>query len=127
MYDSRQRGFSNAEFRNLQSLTRIGAAINVTNRFSVNTNVSFNWSSYSGAPLEKYTIWNAYFAYRFLRANDLELKLSALDILNENKGIINYASGNSYSYGKVNLLHQYFMATISWFPRHFGKKVAVKP
>jgi hypothetical protein len=126
-YDSRQRGFSNAEFRNLQSLTRIGAAINFTNRFSVNTNVSFNWSSYSGAPLEKYTIWNAYFAYRFLRANDLELKLSALDILNENKGIINYASGNSYSYGTVNLLHQYFMATISWFPRHFGKKVAVKP
>ncbi len=126
-YDARQRGFSNAEFRNLQSLTRIGAAIKVTKRFSVNTNVSFNWSSYANTPVEKYTIWNAFFTYRFLKANHLELKLSALDILNENKGIVNYASGNSFSHGTVNLLHQYFMATVSWFPRHFGKKAALKP
>lgn len=125
-YDSRQRGFSNAEFRNLQSLTRIGAAINITKRFSVNTNVSFNWSSYSHTPVEKYTLWNAFLAYRFLKGNDLELKLSTLDILNENKGIVNFASGNSYSHGTVNLLHQYFMATVSYFPRKFSRRQGLK-
>jgi hypothetical protein len=125
-YDSRQNGFSNAEFRNFQSLTRLGIAVNVTKRFSVNTNVSFNSSSYSYTPVEKFTIWNAFLFYRFLRTNNLELKLSALDILNQNKGIINSATNNSFNHGTVNLLHQYFMATVSYFPRKFGKRQPVK-
>ncbi|MBS1666699.1 MAG: hypothetical protein JST58_04910 [Bacteroidetes bacterium] len=125
-YRSRQNGFSNIELGSLQSLTRFGAALNITKRFSITSNVSFNWYSYSNGPANKFTIWNAFLSYRFLRASNLELKLSAMDILNQNKGIINSGSNYSFTHGTVNLLHQYFMATLSYFPRKFGNNKAAK-
>jgi hypothetical protein len=60
-------------------------------------------------------------AYRFLPANNLELKASALDLLNQNKGIINYGSNLSFTHGTVNMLRQYFIMTLTYFPRKFGK------
>jgi hypothetical protein len=125
-YTSTQNGFSNAAFNNVQTMTRFGIGLNPTKRLSINSNVSFNWSTYSNTPVNKFTIWNAYLSYRFMKVNNLELKLSALDILNQNKGIINSGNNYSFSHGTVNLLHQYFMATISYFPRKFGKNSTTK-
>jgi hypothetical protein len=49
------------------------------------------------------------------------LKLSALDLLNQNKGIIYYGNSYSVTRGTTNLLHQYFMVGISFYPRKFVK------
>jgi hypothetical protein len=76
----------------------------------------------SGTAANNYTIWNASMSYRFLPANNLELKCAALDLLNENKGIINSGNNLSFTHGTVNMLRQYFMATLTYFPRKFGKK-----
>ncbi len=121
-YGSKQYGFSNVDFVNVQSLTRFGVGLNITKKLTVNTNLTYNWSSFSNTPVNRYTIWNAYAAYRFLSGNNLEMKLSALDLLNENKGIINTGSNYTFTHGTVNMLHQYFMATLTWYPRKFGKR-----
>lgn len=120
-YQSEQIGFSNARFSNTQSLTRLGISVNITKRLSLNSNVSYNWSMSSGAPANKYTIWNASMSYRFLPGNNMELKCSSLDLLDQNKGIINYGNNYSFTHGTVNMLRQYFMATLTYFPRKFGK------
>lgn len=125
-YRSKQEGFSDFVFNSTQMLTRFGVGLNVTKRFLLTTNISYNRSVYSQSPPIDYSIWNASASYRFLKGNNLELKVSALDLLNQNKGIISNGGNATFTYGTVNMLHQYFMATISYFPRKFGKKASAK-
>jgi hypothetical protein len=68
-----------------------------------------------------YTIWNVDLGYRFLKGNNGEIKLSALDILHQNKNIIFYANNNSITRGTINVLKQYFMITFAYYPRAFGR------
>ncbi|WP_341835120.1 hypothetical protein WJU16_19660 [Chitinophaga pollutisoli] len=67
-----------------------------------------------------FTIWNAGAAYRFMKGKNLELSLSALDLLHQNTSIVNQANNNTLSQTRNNVLEQYFMFTVSWFPRKFG-------
>lgn len=120
-YKSMQSGFSSNEFTSIQTLSSLGVGLNVTKRLSVNTNISYNRTTYSKSNPIGFKIWNASATYRFLKANNLELKLSALDLLNQNKGIISSGNNSSFTFGTVNTLRQYFMATITYFPRKFGK------
>jgi hypothetical protein len=122
VYHSQQEGFTNVAFNNTQTLTKCGIGVNITKKLFVTSNVTFTHSTYSQSSSINYTIWNASAAYRFLKGNNLELKISGLDLLNQNKGIVNTGGNSSFTYGTVNMLHQYFMATVSYFPRKFGKK-----
>lgn len=122
-YYSKQTGYTNGGFHNTQMTTLIGLGVNPTKKFSINTNLSYNYLTYSNSPSNRYAIWNAFLSYRFLKSNNLELKFSALDLLDQNKGLINIGSNYSLSHGTVNVQHQYFMATISYFPKKFGKKL----
>ena len=69
----------------------------------------------------KFTLWNANLTYRFLKGNRGEVKFSALDLLHQNKSIINYAGANSQTFGYANVLQQYYMLTLSYYPRKFGR------
>ena len=125
-YKSSQSGFTNGIFENTQTSTRIGIGVNVTKEFSLNTNISYNRFANSNTLGNTYYIWNAFTSYRFLSAKNLEIKFSAMDLLNQNKGIINFGNNYSYTHGTINLLHQYFMMTVSYFPRKFGKNSKAK-
>lgn len=57
-----------------------------------------------------------------MKNNNLEIKLSAVDILNQNKLIYNMVRNNIITQQKNTSLRQYFMLSISYFPRQFGKK-----
>jgi hypothetical protein len=120
-YHSKQNGISTTEFRNNLIYTKLGIGLNLTKKFTVSSNVSYNSTASSGSPSVKFTIWNADAAYRFMEANNLELKFSALDMLHQNTGILNYGNNYSITHGSVNVLQQYFMVTLSYFPRKFGK------
>jgi len=122
-YRSEQNGLNNAVSSNTQSLTRIGVGVNVTKKLFLSSNVSYTSSATSGTPANRYSIWNASLAYRCLPANNLELKCSALDILNQNKGIVNFGNNFSYTHGTVNMLHRYYMASLTYFPRKFGRQL----
>lgn len=125
-YNSRQEGFINTKFNNSVSVSNIGISVNPANRLNFNSNVSFNSTMSSSFATIKSTILNASLSYRFLEGENLELKISGLDLLNQNTGIINYGNSYSYTHGTVNLLHQYFMANLSFYPRKFGKKESKK-
>jgi hypothetical protein len=64
--------------------------------------------------------------YRFLKGNNAEIKFAALDLLRQNTSVINYGDANSFTIGTQNVLKQYFMTTISYYPRQFGKKGKAK-
>ncbi|HEY9262724.1 hypothetical protein, partial [Chitinophaga sp.] len=120
-YKSKQTGIEGNSLSNRTNVTAFSGNVNCTKRLSVSSNINFNHTSSTGAGKIDYTIWNASAAYRFMKDNNFELKLSALDLLHQNTSIINYGYNNVLTYGTVNVLQQYFMATVSWFPRKFGK------
>ncbi|MGN6399335.1 MAG: outer membrane beta-barrel protein [Flavisolibacter sp.] len=118
---SAQKGFNNSMFNSKTWSTGISGALQLPKNITWSSNVSYNRSSLNEQAPVKFTLWNANLSYRFLKGNRGEVKFSALDLLHQNKSIINIASGNSQTFGYVNVLQQYYMLTLSYFPRKFGR------
>jgi len=101
--------------------TNLGFNLALPKSVFFNTRVNFNNSKSSGAADNVYyTIWNADIGYRFLKGANAEVKFSALDLLHQNKNVFNYVNNNSITTGTVNVLQQYFMVTLAYYPRKFG-------
>jgi len=115
---TRQDGNVNYSYTNYG--TTAGTSVEWPKGLQWNTNVRFNRSTSVYSDPLNFTIWNASLAYRFLKKENAEIKFSALDLLGQNKSIINYGYNNSISTGTVNVLQQYFMFTLAYYPRFFG-------
>jgi hypothetical protein len=121
-YHSKQSGLYNVGFDNSTLSSAFSASLNCTRKLTVSSNITYNHSSSTGSNVTNFTIWNANVAYRLFKENNAEIKFAALDLLHQNTSIINYGSDNTLTHGTVNVLQQYFMVTLSYFPRRFGKK-----
>ena len=121
-YESRQKGLQGGNFSNSRQSTELSVSINCTKKFSISSNITYNKSISDNVPPTNFTLWNASASYRLLRGNNAEIKFSALDLLHQNTGIINSGYNNSITSGATNILQQYFMITLTYFPRKFGKK-----
>lgn len=63
--------------------------------------------------------WNAHVYYRMLEKEQLEVKLSVFDILNNSKNIRMFSDNNIVRREQTNNLRQYFMVSLSYYPRFF--------
>jgi len=124
-YKSKQEAF-NTQYSGKNVGTTLTASYNITKKLTLNSNISNNNSSSSNSKNIVYTIWNANLVCRFLKGNNAEVKFAALDLLRQNTSVINYGDANSFTIGRQNVLTQYFMTTISYYPRQFGKKAKAK-
>lgn len=122
LYHSKQRSAENTKFKNSTHSTMVSTSVNVTKKLSTGSNISFNRTTSTGSASTDFTIWNANVNYRLLAGNNLELKLAALDILHQNTNIINTGFNNSITRGTTNVLKQYFMFSVAFYPRQFGRK-----
>ncbi len=70
------------------------------------------------------SLWNAAIAYKFMKNQEAELRLSAYDLLNENNSI---QRTNTESYTQdlqTNVLHRYYMITFTYnFKKFKGKSM----
>ncbi|MDY0905933.1 hypothetical protein [Pedobacter sp. CFBP9032] len=111
----------NDHFKNSILSSSFSASYNITKKLAFNSNISLSTSMSTGLKAINYNIWNASTTYRLLRGNNLEMKFSALDILHQNTSVINMNSGGTITLGRQNVLQQYFLFGISYYPRKFGK------
>ncbi|MCB0698525.1 MAG: TonB-dependent receptor [Chitinophagales bacterium] len=58
--------------------------------------------------------WNAFLGKKFLKNDQLELKLSAYDILKQNLGFNRYATSNYITENNYNTIRRYFMLGLEW-------------
>lgn len=65
-------------------------------------------------------IWNANIGYRLSKGNNFEVKFSGLDLLKQNQSFYFETSSTDFRQGYRNNLTQYFMVSLSYFPRKFG-------
>jgi hypothetical protein len=124
-YRSEQEAF-NTKYSGSNLASTLSTIYNVTKKFTLSSNITFNSSKSNNAANINFAIWNASATYRFLKGNNAEFKFSAMDLLHQNTNIINYGGANSFTVGTQNVLQQYFMTTISYYPRQFGKKPVKK-
>jgi hypothetical protein len=118
---SKQAGFNNNVFENVTLATGFSGALQFPKNVTWSSNVIYNQGIANGQEPVRFTIWNAGLTCRFLKGNRGEVKFSALDMLRQNKSIINTAEANRQTFGYTNVLQHYFMLTLSYYPRKFGK------
>lgn len=121
LYTSQQEGFDNKKFSNNNLATMVSGSLQLPKNLNWSSNITFNQSKAHNLDAVNFAIWNASISYRFLQGNRGEIKVQALDLLHQNKSIINLVSGNSQSFGYTNVLQQYYMITLSYYPRKFGR------
>ncbi|NIG54047.1 hypothetical protein [Chitinophaga sp. Cy-1792] len=98
------------------------ATLTVMHKLTLHTNADINSLTTNYTGNQVFTIWNADIAYRLLKGANAEIKFAALDLLHQNKNLINTAIGNTLSSQTVNTLQQYFMISVAYYPRMFGLK-----
>ncbi|WP_300602871.1 hypothetical protein [Niabella sp.] len=91
----------------------------ITKSLSLNTSVNYQTNTAANRNAEAFTIWNANILYRFMQQK-AEVKVSAFDLLKQNRNITNSLGYNFASTTVTNGLQQYFMVTFSYYPRKFG-------
>lgn len=93
--------------------------------FAANRKLFFNTSSTNrlitaNAGTKNVFIWNANVGYRISKGNNFEVKFSAYDLLRQNQSFYFENSPIAFKRGYHNNLNQYFMLSLSYFPRKFG-------
>lgn len=91
----------------------------ITKSITFNTSVNYQTNKAANREAVTATIWNANAIYRFLQQK-AELRLSAFDLLRQNKNITNSLATNAAITTVTNGLQQYYMITFSYYPRKFG-------
>lgn len=104
--------------KTINYITQGNLNINPLKNLTIGNTIDYVKNSTNG---QSSTLWNAFATYRFLKAGQAEVKLSAMDILNKNKNISTSVSNNgNLSTTVSNGLQQFFMVTFSYYPRRFG-------
>jgi hypothetical protein len=113
---------SGRKYKGLNNYTRFSGSLQFPKKVTWSSNINFNTNKAENQSTVNYTIWNSSVTYRFMQGNRGEVKFSALDILKQNKSIINNTNRNVQTFGFSNVLQQYFMVSLAYYPRKFGKK-----
>lgn len=115
---SLQTGKTLKSFNNTTYSTDASVNVNIHKDFSLGNTFSYvdNKSTTQSAAL-----WNAFATYRFLKSKAAEVKFSAMDILRQNHNISVNASANNLTTTVTNGLQQFYMITLSYYPRGFGQ------
>jgi len=88
--------------------------------FVLNTNITNTYyTGLANTPSENYLLWNAYFAYKFLKNKALEARISVFDILNQNKSISRTVTETYLESSTTQVLQQYFMFNLTYTLRNF--------
>ncbi len=91
--------------------------------FFIQNNVTYQaYNGISASYMMDYTLWNAAFGTKFLKSNAAEIKISAFDILNQNKSVNRSVSDTYIEDSYTQVLQQYFMLTFTYNLRNFNGK-----
>ena len=66
-------------------------------------------------------LWNASLAYKFLKGENLELKMSVNDIMNQNSGISRTVNETYLEDSKSKVLKRYWMLTLTYTLKYFKR------
>jgi hypothetical protein len=89
--------------------------------FVFNTSITHSYYSTLSSAVGNidYFLWNAYIGYKFFKNRSLEARITAFDILNENKSVTRTVAANYVQNDVTTVLQQYFMFQLTYTLRNF--------
>jgi len=95
---------------------RPSLAIYFLKKFEIHTDVNYLWQRKSQAFSDNFSrvIWNAWLGRTFLKQDQLTIKVSCNDILNQNNGYSRTASNNFFSENRYTTIRRFFMLGATW-------------
>lgn len=90
--------------------------------FVFNTNINHNlYTGVTQSFTEQFFLWNASFGYKFLRNKALEAKITAFDILNQNRAFAQTTTETYIEDSRTDVLQRYLMLQLTYTLRNFKK------
>jgi hypothetical protein len=94
----------------------------------LNTNISHNYyTAFSSNSVQDYLLWNAFIGYKLLKKQALEARISAFDLLNQNKSISRSVTETYVENDVTKVLKQYFMFQLTYTIRNFKGQMPEMP
>lgn len=95
---------------------RPSLAIYFLKKFEIHTDANYLWQQKSKAFSDDFSrvIWNAWLGRTFLQQDQLTIKISCNDILNQNNGYSRTASNNFFSENRYTTIRRFFMLGATW-------------
>jgi uncharacterized membrane protein YgcG len=85
-----------------------------------NTNITHNYyTAFSNTGNQSFILWTSYVGYKMLKDKGLEARITAFDLLNQNKSITRTVSANYIENDLTQVLKQYFMLQLTYTIRNF--------
>ncbi|GEM68030.1 TonB-dependent receptor [Sphingobacterium mizutaii NBRC 14946 = DSM 11724] len=113
-----QKNQKNINFKNKTSDSNLSLGVGIRKRLFLNTNVSYlNVENINNS--DNVFLWNVSVSYRAMKKSNLEIKLSVLDVLNNNSSINTNSTSTYTLYETNNIIRRYVMLNLSYFPRFF--------
>ncbi|HEY0299422.1 MAG TPA: outer membrane beta-barrel family protein [Arachidicoccus sp.] len=84
-------------------------------KFQLHTDGNYKWQGKTQT-FDSYSqfIWNAWFGRKFLKRENLLLKFSVNDILNQNNGYSRQPYNNTFTQSVTSTIGRYFMLSLEW-------------
>jgi len=90
------------------------------NRLVINSNIAHNYyTAFSSTGDQSYFLWTSYLGYKFLKNQALEARLTAYDMLNQNKSISRTVTDTYIENSTTQVLKQYLMFQLTYTVRNF--------
>ena len=94
-----------------------------TKKWVINSDVTYQaYQGLSNSFNQQYYLWNAGLGYKFMKGNAGELRLTAYDILNQNRSIQRNVTQTYYEDVRTKVLTRYLMITFTYKLRKFNGK-----
>ena len=104
---------SNREF--IQQSYYIKSDWNITKSFNFNTQYKYDiYTDSNFGTDQSVPIWNASISYNFLKSKAMNIKLTALDLLNKNVGFSRSSSDNYFEETTKDVLGTYYMVSLTY-------------
>ncbi len=81
----------------------------------------YNGLSLTAGPNQNFWLWNASIGKKIFKKQTGEIKVSAFDILKQNKSLIHTVTGAYVQDAQTQVLQQYFILTFTYKLKNFGK------
>lgn len=125
-YNSNSSSINNTTTNYFILQQQLEGTVQLPGKFEINT--VLNWSLRQRVAAfdrnNNMLIWNAYVSRKFLKGDQLELRASAFDILNQNIGFSRIGYGNTVTEESYNTIRRYGMLSLIW---NFTKSPAAAP
>ena len=104
---------SNREY--IQQSYYIKSDWNITKSFNFNTQYKYDiYTDSNFGTDQSVPIWNASISYNFLKSKSMNIKLTALDLLNKNVGFSRSSSDNYFEETTKDVLGTYYMVSLTY-------------